>query len=301
MKLKDLLKQLTHVDFIGNNDAIVSNVLNLDDDLINNEAIRWISEKNIDKINNINCGSIICPSSHNKKNLNPNVNYIFSLQPRVTFSELVALFSKNETSSLIKFNGSWIDKELTLPKSVILGKNVVIEKGVEIGENVNIGHNTVIKSKTIIGNNVIIGCNCTIGSVGFGYEKTESSEYKLITHIGNIVIKDDVEIGNNTCIDRAVLGSTVIGKNVKIDNLVHIAHGVKIDENSLIIANSMIAGSVSIGKNCWIAPSSTIKNGIKIKDNALIGLAAVVLKDVEEDQIIIGNPGKTLKKNNGFG
>ncbi|MBX2959497.1 MAG: hypothetical protein KF732_06020 [Flavobacteriales bacterium] len=296
MILKDLLKKLTHVDFMGKINSTITVVLNLNDDLDNIEAIRWISEKNIDKITQINCGSIICPSNLDRRKLNKNVNYIFSHNPRNTFSELVALFSNDDTSCLIEFKGSWLDKELTLPKTVLLGKNVVIEKGVEIGENVNIGHNTVVKSKTIIGNNVLIGCNCTIGNVGFGYEKNESGEFKFIPHIGNVVIKDNVEIGNNTCIDRAVLGSTIIGNNVKIDNLVHIAHGVKIEDNSLIIANSMIAGSVSIGKNCWISPSSTIKNGVNIKNNALIGLGAVVLKDVEDDKIIIGNPGRVLNK-----
>lgn len=294
--LKDLLKKLTHEDFVGNKNAIVSTVLNLDDDLSNDKAIRWVNEKNIDKIIHINCGTIICPSNINRKELNPNVNYIFSKNPRTTFSELMTIFSNDDTSNLIETNGSWIDKDTKISKTTILGKNVVIEKGVKIGENVKIGHNTVIKSNSIIGNNVILGCNCTIGNVGFGYEKTELGEYKFITHLGNVVINDHVEIGNNTCIDRAVLGSTIIGKNVKIDNLVHIAHGVKIDENSLIIANSMIAGSVSIGKNCWVAPSSTIKNGIKVKNNALIGLGAVVLKDVDDEQIIIGNPGRVLNK-----
>ena len=111
-----------------------------------------------------------------------------------------------------------------------------------------------------------------------------------------MVIEDNVEVGNNTCIDKAVLGSTKIMRNVKIDNLVHIAHGVKIGENSLIIANSVIAGSTIIGKNVWVAPTANIKNNLTIGDNSTIGISAVVLKNVAENSIIIGNPGRELIK-----
>ena len=148
---------------------------------------------------------------------------------------------------------------------------------------------------TIIGNNVTIGCNNTIGGVGFGYEKDEFGEYKLIKHIGNVVINDGVEIGNNTCIDRGVIGSTIIGENCKIDNLVHIAHGVNIGKNSLIIANSMIAGSVTIGKNVWIAPSTSVINGAKIGDNSMTGIGTVVIRDIGNNELHIGIPSKKIK------
>ncbi len=90
--------------------------------------------------------------------------------------------------------------------------------------------------------------------------KNEEGKYSIIPHMGNVVIKNQVEIGNNTCIDRAVLGSTIINENVKIDNLVHISHGVSLGANSLIIANTMIAGSSIIGENVWVSPSSSILN-----------------------------------------
>jgi UDP-3-O-[3-hydroxymyristoyl] glucosamine N-acyltransferase len=108
------------------------------------------------------------------------------------------------------------------------------------------------------------------------------------------VIEDGVEIGNNTTIDRAVLGSTFIRKNSKIDNLVHIAHGVEIGENSLIIANAMVAGSTSIGRNVWVAPSASIINKISVGDNSIIGMGAVVVRSVSEGQTIVGNPGKDI-------
>jgi UDP-3-O-[3-hydroxymyristoyl] glucosamine N-acyltransferase len=143
---------------------------------------------------------------------------------------------------------------------------------------------------------VKVGCNCTIGGTGFGYEKDENGEFQLIPHLGNVVLEDYVEIGNNTCIDRAVLGSTILEENVKVDNLVHIAHGVKVMRNSVVIANAMVAGSVVIGENSWISPSVSILNQKKVGNNALVGLGAVVIKDVEDNDIIVGNPGKSIKK-----
>jgi len=198
---------------------------------------------------------------------------IFSDNPRDTFRQVLELFA---------------------PKINKISQTAQIENSI-IGENCSIGHNSVIMNAEI-GNNVIIGCNCTIGGTGFGYEKDENGNYQLIPHIGNVILKDGVEIGNNTCIDRAVMGSTILEENVKVDNLVHIAHGVHIKRNSVIIANTMIAGSVEIGENTWVAPSANILNKKKVGNNAVIGMGAVVLKDVNDKETIIGNPGKLLIK-----
>jgi len=153
----------------------------------------------------------------------------------------------------------------------------------------------ILGNNVVIGDNVTIGCNNTIGGVGFGYEKNENGEYELIKHIGNVIISDNVEIGNNTCIDRGVIGSTLVGENCKIDNLVHIAHGVKIGKNSLIIANSMVAGSVIIGENVWVAPSTSIINGAKIGNNSMTGIATLVIKEINDNELHIGSPNKKLK------
>ena len=109
-------------------------------------------------------------------------------------------------------------------------------------------------------------------------------------------MENNVEIGNNTCVDRAVIGSTTLGENVKVDNLVHIAHGVKVARNTVIIANAMVAGSVTIGENTWIAPSASILNQKNIGDNVLVGMSSLVLKDVEDNQIVAGVPAKVIKK-----
>ena len=142
----------------------------------------------------------------------------------------------------------------------------------------------------------IIGEYCSIGKDGYQYILDETTN-KLIKfpHFGNIILEEDVEIGNNVCIARGALSNTILRKGVKVDNLVHIAHNVDIGENTQIIAHAMIAGSVKIGKNCWISPSSCIKNQLTIGDNVLIGMGAVVINNVDSNCVMIGNPAKLLR------
>jgi UDP-3-O-[3-hydroxymyristoyl] glucosamine N-acyltransferase len=146
------------------------------------------------------------------------------------------------------------------------------------------------------GKNVQIGKNCSLGNDGFQYMKGPEGDLIKFPHFGNIIIEDDVEIANNVCVDRGALSNTIIRRGVKIDNLVHIAHNVEIGENTMIIALAMVAGSVKIGKNCWISPSSCIREQLTIGDNVLIGMGSVVIKDVDSNSVMIGNPAKLLRK-----
>lgn len=147
-----------------------------------------------------------------------------------------------------------------------------------------------------MGFNVTIGQNCTIGGAGFGYVMDEDGNFFQMPHLGNVILRDNVTIHNNVCIDRAVLGSTIIGHGTKIDNLVHVAHGVIIGENCLVTAGVIIGGSAVIGDNCFIGVNAIIKNKVKIGNNVTIGAGAVVLKDVPDGVTIVGNPGKPLIK-----
>jgi UDP-3-O-[3-hydroxymyristoyl] glucosamine N-acyltransferase len=188
-----------------------------------------------------------------------------------------------------------IDPSVTLGKGVTIRAGAVLERNCYVGDGSIIDSNTVVKRGTVIGKRVKIGANNTIGGEGFGYEKDESGQFEVLPHLGNVVIEDDVEIGNNTTIDRAVIGSTIIRRNAKIDNLVHIAHGVEIGENSLVIANAMVAGSCIIGKNAWIAPSASVLNKITVGDDAVVGIGAVVLKNVSDGETVVGNPAKDIR------
>lgn len=182
-----------------------------------------------------------------------------------------------------------------LGSGVWLGAGAVIGSGVTLGDRVTIGPNTCIANATV-GSNVSIGCNCTIGLPGFGFEKDADGRYWRFPHIGRVVIEEGVEIGSNTCIDRGAMGDTVIGSGSKIDNLVHVAHNVTVGRNALLIANCMIGGSTTIGNGAWIAPSAALMNQLNVGRQAIVGLGAVVVKDVPEAAVVVGNPAKPLEK-----
>lgn len=133
-----------------------------------------------------------------------------------------------------------------------------------------------------------IGQNTIIGGPGFGYEREDDGKLFRVPHLGNVVIEDRVEIGSNTCIDRGVTGSTVIGEGTKIDNLVHVAHNVRIGKNCLIVAGSTIGGSCEIGDNVFIGINASIKQKVKIGSGAVIGMAAIVLSDVPDGLTVYG-------------
>lgn len=292
ISLADIIKEINPLDIIGSPDRTVSSVVQADPDNKRDDVLMWISPKLTEVIKNINHGIIICkklPEGHNSLSC----TYLLTENPRRAFQKVLTEFFIEKRKNGIS-NSAIIAPDVKISEDVFIGENVVIEDNCVIGDGSSIGHNTVIKSDTIIGKNVVIGSNNTIGGVGFGYEKDENGQFVFIPHVGNVIIKDNVEIGNNTCIDRAVLGSTILEENVKVDNLVHVAHGVKIGRNSLIIANVMIAGSVEIGDNTWVAPSSSILNQKKIGNNVTIGISAVVLKDVQTGQTVIGNPAEEI-------
>lgn len=291
--IKEILEKLPASSFVGNEYTYINEIKELETLENHGQELVWISDKNIDKIQKIQKATVVLSKSNISMTFSKDINYILVDNPRLYFIRLLKLFFLPTKKRSI-CSSSIISEYAKIGINVSIGSHNLIEENCNIGDNVTIGHNNVILNGTIISNNVVIGNNNTIGGVGFGYEKNENGEYENMPHIGKVKIYESVEIGNNTCIDKGVIGDTLIGKNTKIDNLVHIAHGVKIGENSLIIANSMIAGSTEIGKNVWVSPSVSIINKIKIGDNALLGMGAVVIKDVNHSKKVVGNPSKEI-------
>jgi len=181
-------------------------------------------------------------------------------------------------------------------ENVVIEENVIIHNNVNIDDNVTIGKNSIIYSgaaiykDSIIGNNCVLHSNVVIGSDGFGYAPDSSGEFQKIPHLGNVIIKDNVEIGASTTIDRATLGSTIINSGVKLDNLIQIAHNVVIGENTVMAAQCGIAGSTKIGKNCQIGGHVGMVGHITIGDNVKINGKACVFKSVKDGSIIKGSP-----------
>ena len=181
-------------------------------------------------------------------------------------------------------------------KNVRLGKGVQIYPNVFIGDNVKIGDNTVLYSGVKVYYNCVIGADCilhsgaVIGADGFGFEPDAKGVNREIPQIGNVIIEDDVEIGANTTVDRAMMGSTVVRRNVKIDNLVQIAHNVEVGESSFLCAQVGIAGSTRIGKHCILAGQVGIAGHIEITDNCVFGAQSGVSGNVRKAGMYIGSP-----------
>jgi len=296
MQLGELIKNLDIYEFFGNKNTDIKLIANITATNENPNILFWVNSKNKEILKDLKIGTVICEQGSLPSPLQPACNYLITKNPRREFQKALSLIYDLSLEFRISETANISNKSEVHPKTFI-GHNVVIEDDCKIGEGTSIDSNTVVKKGTIIGKYCTIGCNCTIGGVGFGYEKNDEGNWELIPHVGNVILEDNVDIGNNTTVDRAVLGSTILRKNSKVDNLVHIAHGVDVGENSMVIANAMVAGSVTIGNNSWIAPSSSILNKKKVGNNAVIGLGAVVLKDVSDNTTIIGNPGKELVKN----
>jgi UDP-3-O-[3-hydroxymyristoyl] glucosamine N-acyltransferase len=200
------------------------------------------------------------------------------------------------------------------------GENIYIGEFAYIGGNCEIGNNVQIYPQSYIGDNVIIsdgsiiypgvkiyenckiGKNCIIhsgviiGADGFGFSHQTDNNYMKIAQIGNVVIEDNVEIGANTTIDRATMGSTVIKKGVKLDNLIQIAHNVQIGENTVIAAQAGIAGSTKIGENCMFGGQIGISGHLNIGDNVKMAAQTGVSNNIKSDSILMGSPAFDASK-----
>jgi len=230
-----------------------------------------------------------------------------------SFIKLLSLFSNQ------KLKKNSISKKASISDNATLGNNVFIDDFVTIGENTFIGDETYIGSSSCIGGNCRIGKNCiiyqnvtiyantvikdcvilhagaVIGSDGFGYSNIDGIN-KKVPQIGGVYLEKNVEIGANSTIDRATLGCTTIGENTKIDNLVHIAHNVKIGRNTVICALCGISGSVKIGDNVVIAGAVGIKDHVTVEDNVYIGAKAGVMdKIVKKGRKLLGIPAINFK------
>ncbi len=186
-------------------------------------------------------------------------------------------------------------------EGAVIGDNVKIYPGCFVGDGVRIGNNTTLFAGVRIYADCVIGADCTlhsgviIGGDGFGFNPNSENNYSKVPQIGNVVIEDYVEVGANTTIDKATLGSTIIRKGVKLDNLIQVAHNVEIGENTVIAAQSGIAGSTKIGKNCMIGGQVGIVGHLTIADGTKIAAQSGVGHDIKEPNTIIqGSPAFSI-------
>lgn len=205
-----------------------------------------------------------------------------------TLSELFAPPIEDDTlPEAIVAKNSKISSKATISNGVKIGENVQILAGVYIGTNVSIGDNTIIYPNVTIyrdckiGSNCIIHANSVIGSDGFGFATNKLGEHKKIYQNGNVIIEDSVEIGSCTTIDRAVFGSTIIKKGVKIDNLVQVAHNCIVGEGSILVSQTGLSGSTTLGKNVIMGGQSATSGHLSIADFTTMAARSGVTKSIK--------------------
>jgi UDP-3-O-[3-hydroxymyristoyl] glucosamine N-acyltransferase len=253
----------------------------------------YLGGKGLDEIEKSNATVIICHSSLKNSITNKKSTLIFVEKPRIWFIRCIRKFFslENELRNI---------HSTAIVRTKNIGKDVHIGSYCDIGNQVHIGNNTIIHShvsisgKTRIGNNVRIKPFATIGYDGFSFEENENGVWEEFPHIGSVIIEDDVSIGSHTCIDRAIMDETRIGKGTKIDNLVHVGHNAQIGKNCYIVADSVIGGSCKIEDNVFLSMGTRIRNQNKVGKNSLIGLGAVVTKDIPKNSVAFGLPARII-------
>jgi len=325
--LKELSK-LTSSTLIGDEKHEIFGVNSLDEASMK-EASFLANPRYFDSMLKSEAG-VICVDKNTE--IKTKRNYLISEDPSKTFQEIITFFAKekkltgffNIHETAVIHKSAKIAKNATILPNSVIDENVVIAENTFIGANVYIGPNTIIGKDTIIHSNVtireetiikdrvIIQSGATIGSCGFGYIHQKDGSFKKLEQVGKVIIEDDVEIGANTCIDRARFKSTIIKKGTKIDNLVQIAHNVEIGQNTAIAAQSGIAGSSKVGDFVIMGGQVGITGHVEIdsfvqlatrsgvsknlKKGKYRGSPAIDLMEYNKQYIAYKNLSKTLKK-----
>ena len=250
------------------------------------------NEKYLPFIETTNAGAIILSQNSYKKIKKSKLNFIVVDDAYTAFTILLQEAEKKASQQT----------NIHQPNFKV-GKNTQIYPNVYIGENVEIGDdcivypNVVIYKNCKIGNNCILHAGVVIGSDGFGFAPQQDGSFKKIPQLGNVILEDDCEIGANTCIDRATLGSTIIRKGVKLDNLIQVGHNVEIGEYTVIAAQTGISGSTKIGHHAMIGGQVGFVGHITIAPNTKINAKSAIASSIKtENQVLSGIPAFDIKQ-----
>lgn len=226
-----------------------------------------------------------------------------------SLAKLMQLYDKQKPKKKGKSRKASIAKSASIGKQCYIGEFAVIDSKAKIGDNVKIYPNVYIGDDVVIGDNTIVYPNvtiykdcligsdcvlhsgCVIGADGFGFAPSDANDYEKIPQIGNVILEDRVEVGANTTIDRATMGSTIIRKGVKLDNLVQVAHNVEIDEHTVIASQTGISGSTKLGKRMMVGGQVGFAGHITIADEVKIGAQSGLNNSIKkEGAIVMGTP-----------
>lgn len=258
-----------------------------------------------------NASAIIVKTGFNKSR--SDITYIETEFPEKAFFKIVEKYFLPQFPLVGIDPTAFVHSTATIATNAAIGKNVVVSAGCNIGENTKIFHNTTlaenvsigskclihsnvsIREDSKIGNNVIIHSGTVVGSDGFGYSTNEKGEYEKIPQIGNVIIEDDIEIGSNVSIDRAAIGSTIIKRGCKIDNLVQIAHNVILGEHTVISSQTGVSGSTKVGDHCILAGQAGLVGHIELGNNVIITAQSGVSKSILKPGYYMGSPAREIK------
>jgi UDP-3-O-[3-hydroxymyristoyl] glucosamine N-acyltransferase len=188
-----------------------------------------------------------------------------------------------------------------VPQGWYAGRGAYVHPTAQIGVGTRLGPNVYIGPGVVVGADCRVQAGAVIGEDGFGYEQTvvwdglsRETRWKPKPHEFGVVIGDDVHIGANACIDRGSWRDTTIATGVRIDNGVHVAHNCLIRRNAVVVAQAMLAGSVEVGEEAWIGPSACVMQRLLVGHRALVGMGAVVIRDVQTNTTVAGNPARKI-------
>jgi UDP-3-O-[3-hydroxymyristoyl] glucosamine N-acyltransferase len=301
------LKQLaekTRGEVLGDPDVVISGAAPFDEASSGKITVAF-SKRYLSRLESTTASAVIVPPGIRSKEKtllsvdNPKLAFaqvlqLFTSQPfrAEGISELAHVGKDCEISSLVSIQPfAMIGDAVVIEDQVSIGSGVVIGEKCRIGAGSTLHPNVTLYPNVRLGERVAIHSGTVIGADGFGYVFDGNRQIK-IPQIGSVEIHDDVEIGANSCVDRATFGATVIECGVKLDNHVHIAHNCRIGENTVIVGCVGISGSVTIGRNCLLAGQCGTVDHVKIGDNVKVLARAVVTKDIPPDSVISGLHGR---------
>jgi len=307
-----IIADFTKGEIIGNPDEVVTGISKIEEG--KKGTLAFLANPKYEKYLYNTEASVVLINKDFLVNDNLNCTIIKVNNAYDAFTSLLELYSKLIPEKKGIEQPCFVDPTAKIGENTYIGAFAYVGANVEIGNNVKIYPHAYIGESTIINNNTIIysgvkiyhgcliGSDCIIhsgviiGADGFGFVQQPDQQYRKIPQVGNVIIEDWVEIGSNVTIDRATMGSTIIRRGAKFDNLIQIGHNVEIGENTVIVSQAGVAGSTKVGRNCMIGGQVGLAGHLKIGDNVKIGAQSGVSNNLKDNETVLGSPALNVSK-----
>lgn len=277
-------------DFVGDSEAEIEGFSSLTN--YKSGTITWIKRsvpENADLLCSIRCAVIQSGLSIDIENA-----FYSDNSKELFFAILTEFFSTKSVLESIG-SGTVLGENVTIEDAVRIGCNCTLEGMIHIGRGTVIEHNVVILNSVTIGEDCIIHSGTVIGTDGYGYSFDKENLPQKVPHFGGVKIGSRVEIGAVSTVDRGTIDDTVLEDDVKLDNLVHVAHNVYVGRGSMLVAGVVLCGSCRIGEQSYIAPNTVVKNQLSVGNNSLVGMGVTVSRSIEDNTVLASSNSKPVK------